>query len=230
MKKMTFYSEAAYIIGLIMLAFGTALMTRGGFGMSMVVAPAYILHLKLSQLWTFFSFGMAEYLLQAVIIAVMMLILKKVRVAYLLTFATTVLYGLLLDLSMAILPEISNNAYIIRGGVYLGGVLLCTSAIAFLFETYLPPAAYEVFVKNISKHFNIKLFTFKTVFDCLFCVIAAVMSLMFFGEIRGIGIGTVVCALIYGTLIGLFAKLFERIWLFRDAFNLKIFKESEGKQ
>ncbi len=230
MKKLTFYTEAAYIVGLVMLAFGTALMTAGNFGISMVVAPAYVLHLKISQYFSFFSFGLAEYLLQAVIIAVMMLILKKVRLAYLLTFVTTVIYGLLLDLSMAVLPEIKASAYFVRGAVYVGGVLLCTAAIAFLFKAYLPPAAYEVFVKNVSKRFKIKLFTFKTVFDCLFCVIAAVMSLLFFGELKGIGIGTALCALIYGTLIGLFTKLFNKIWVFKDAFNFKIFKESEGKQ
>ncbi len=230
MKKITFYTEAAYIIGLIMLAFGTALMTRGGFGMSMVVAPAYILHLKFSQIWPFFTFGVAEYLLQAVIITVMMLILKKVRLIYLLTFVTTVIYGLILDVSLLVLPEIESGAYLIRAGLYIGGILMCTAAIAFLFKSYFPPAAYEVFVKNISNRFNIKLFTFKTVFDCSFCIIAAAMSFLLLGRLEGIGIGTVICALIYGTLIGLFTKSFDKIWVFKDKFNFNIFKESEGKK
>ncbi len=229
MKKLTFYTEAAYIVGLVMLAFGTALMTRGGFGMSMVVAPAYILHLKLSQIWQFFTFGVSEYLLQAVIILLMMLILKKVRLIYLLTFVTTVIYGLLLDASLLILPEIESGAYVIRTVFYIGGILMCTAAIAFLFKTYFPPAAYEVFVKNISKRFNIKLFTFKTIFDCSFCIMAVIMSFLLLGRLEGIGIGTVICALIYGTLIGLFTKLFDNIWVFSDKFNFKIFKESEGK-
>lgn len=230
MKKLTFYTEAAYIVGLIMLAFGTALMTRGGYGMSMVVAPAYILHLKLSEIWSFFTFGVAEYLLQAVIILLMMIILKRVRLIYFLTFVTTVIYGFLLDVSLLVLPEIEKGAYLIRAGLYICGILMCTAAIAFLFKTYFPPAAYEVFVKNISNRFNIKLFTFKTVFDCSFCIIAAVMSFLLLGKLEGIGIGTVICALIYGTLIGLFTKMFNKIWVFKDKFNLKIFKESEGKQ
>ena len=230
MKKLTFYTEAAYIVGLIMLAFGTALMTRGGYGMSMVVAPAYILHLKLSEILPFFTFGVAEYLLQAVIIAAMMLILKKVRLIYLLTFVTTVIYGLLLDVSLLILPEIEKGAYFIRVVLYICGILMCTAAIAFLFKTYFPPAAYEVFVKNIANRFNIKLFTFKTVFDCSFCIIAAVMSFFLLGKLEGIGIGTIICALIYGTFIGLFTKLFDKIWIFKDKFDLKIFKESEGKK
>ncbi|MBE5772279.1 MAG: hypothetical protein E7336_13050, partial [Clostridiales bacterium] len=63
--KNTFFTEAAYFLGMILLAVGTALMERADFGMSMVVAPAYILQLKISEFLPFFSFGMAEYMLQA---------------------------------------------------------------------------------------------------------------------------------------------------------------------
>ena len=44
--KRTFYTEGAYVIGIISLAFGTALMEKADFGMSMVVAPAYLIYLK----------------------------------------------------------------------------------------------------------------------------------------------------------------------------------------
>ena len=43
MKKPVFYTELAYILGLVLLALGTALTVYGNFGVSMVVAPAYIL-------------------------------------------------------------------------------------------------------------------------------------------------------------------------------------------
>ena len=41
-KKLGFYTEIAYFLGLFLLAFGTAMTVYGGFGMSMVVAPAFI--------------------------------------------------------------------------------------------------------------------------------------------------------------------------------------------
>ena len=71
--KKTFYTEAAYIAGLLILAFGTALMERADFGLSMVVAPAYLVHRKLSQTMPFFTFGMAEYVLQACLLVVLSL-------------------------------------------------------------------------------------------------------------------------------------------------------------
>ena len=40
MKKRTFFTELAYILGLIVLAFSAALMEASDLGVSMIVAPA----------------------------------------------------------------------------------------------------------------------------------------------------------------------------------------------
>ena len=61
MKKSVFYTELSYVFGMLILALGFAMMTYADFGLSMVVAPAYLLHLKVSQYLPFFSFGTAEY-------------------------------------------------------------------------------------------------------------------------------------------------------------------------
>lgn len=102
MKKRTFYTELAYILGLIVLAFSAALMEASDLGVSMIVAPAYLLHLKLSQTFAFFTFGMAEYTLQAALLIVMVMVLGRFRLYYLFSFITAMLYGFLLDGSMAI--------------------------------------------------------------------------------------------------------------------------------
>ena len=67
--KRTFFTEVSYVAGIIALALGTALMERADFGMSMVVAPAYLIYLKVSQYLAWFTFGMAEYCLQALLIS-----------------------------------------------------------------------------------------------------------------------------------------------------------------
>ena len=68
-KKPIFYTELAYVIGLILISFATALMTVADFGLSMIAAPAYLLHLKISEYLPFFSFGMASYAFQALLLA-----------------------------------------------------------------------------------------------------------------------------------------------------------------
>ena len=45
-EKRTLYCELAYFVGIVVLALGTAMMEKANFGMSMVVAPAYLIHLK----------------------------------------------------------------------------------------------------------------------------------------------------------------------------------------
>ena len=110
MKRKVFYTEAAYIVGLVLLALSAALMERADFGVSMVVAPAYLLHLKVSQFLPFFSFGMAEYTLQAMLLLVMVVVLRKFKVSYLFSFVTAVLYGFILDFMMLCVSYIPNEA------------------------------------------------------------------------------------------------------------------------
>lgn len=46
--KRRFSTELAYAVGIVLVAFGTALMEKANFGVSMVVAPAYVLYRWLS--------------------------------------------------------------------------------------------------------------------------------------------------------------------------------------
>ena len=60
MKKRTFSTELCYILGILLLAFSATCMAKADLGLSMVVAPAYLLHLKCG-----ISFGTAECLTTA---------------------------------------------------------------------------------------------------------------------------------------------------------------------
>ena len=81
--KRTFSTELAYVFGIVFVARGVVLMEKADFGVSMVVAPAYLLYRWLSPVWSFVTFGMAEYCLQAVLLLAMCLLLRRFRVSYL---------------------------------------------------------------------------------------------------------------------------------------------------
>lgn len=223
MKRRVFYSEIAYLAGLVILALGTALMEKANFGVSMVVAPAYILHLKISQLLPFFSFGMAEYTFQAVLLLLTMIIMRKAKLSYLFSFVTAVLYGFMLDGAVLAVGIFQTESYVLRLVIYIIGMLLCASGVAFLFHTYIPPEAYELFVKEISEKYSISVSKCKTVYDCASCVFALILSFSFFGlwQFKGINVGTVVCALVNGSLIGMFTKIYDRLWIFEDRYKLR---------
>ena len=154
MKRRTFYTELAYILGLIVLAFSAALMEASDLGVSMIVAPAYLLHLKLSQTFAFFTFGMAEYTLQAALLIVMVMVLGRFRLYYLFSFITAVLYGLLLDGSMAIVALLGVSGMAGRITCFTAGVICCAVGVSLLFHTYIAPEVYELFVKEIAAKYG----------------------------------------------------------------------------
>lgn len=217
MRKTRIYTEAAYALGLILLAFGTAFMAYGGFGISMVAAPGYILYLKLSPTLPFFTFGTAGYFVEALVLLGMMLIIKRARFTYLFSFVTAVLYGLLLD-AVSLLTALFPADTLLQLVLYVCGMLLCSCAISLLLLSYFPPAAHEMFVKEVSAYKNRSLGKLKTAYDCTALALTILLSLLFFGDIRGIGLGTVICAFVNGFCIRTFSDLFKNIFDFRDAF------------
>ena len=219
MKKKTFYTEMAYVLGIVILALGTALMEKANFGMSMVVAPAYLLHLKLSQTLPFFSFGMAEYTLQAAILLLLVLVMRRFKLSYLFSFCTAVIYGFALDGVMLITAGLLAETMALRMAYYLLGMLLCSIGVSLLFHTYIAPEAYELFVKEVSAKTGMDIHRFKTLYDCVSCGIGVLLSFAFFGlwHFEGVKLGTILCALVNGSIIGACTRFFETRFVFEDA-------------
>lgn len=223
MKKKTFFTEAAYVLGIVILAIGTALMERADFGMSMVVAPAYLLHLKVSQKLAFFSFGMAEYMLQAVLILALAAIQKRAKKAYLFSFCTAVIYGFTLDAAIALVALMPGAGMAMRMICYAAGMVLCSVGVACLFETYISPEAYELFVKELSEKTGIEISKFKTMYDCTSCAVGVAMSFLFFGfgHFEGVKAGTIVCALVNGWMIGRISAMMKARFEFKDGLKMR---------
>lgn len=220
MKKKIFYSELAYLFALVALAVGVMLMEKSDFGVSIVAAPSYLLYRIVSIALPWFTFGMAEYVLQFIILIALLLIIRSFKVTYLLSFATAVIYGLILDGAM-LLGEYLPVTLPLRFVYYVLGMMICSTGVSLMFHTYISPEVYELFVKLVSRKFNFRISRCKTAFDCGCLITALAMSLIAFHGLVGINWGTVVCALINGWLIGRCSAVFEHFFEFRDAFQLR---------
>lgn len=227
MQKRKIYTETAYFLGLIILAIGTAMMEKANFGMSMVVAPAYLFHLKLSQLIPVFSFGMAEYCLQALLLVLTVIICRRFKPMYLFSFVTAVLYGMILDAAIALFAGVPADSAVMRTLLYILGMLAGSVGVSLLFHTYLAPEAYELIVKEISLSFKTDIGATKTVYDCISCAVSVVLSFAFFGmwHFEGVKLGTIICALVNGPVIGRLSKLEDKLFSFEDAFKLRKYFE-----
>lgn len=225
MKKKVFSSELAYLCGIVILALGVIFMEKADFGMSMVVAPAYLVYLKVSETLPFFTFGMAEYAFQGLLLLLMIPVLRRFRLSYLFSFATAVFYGFVLDGEELLLRGLPADGIPLRICWYVVGLLLCSLGVSLLFHTYISPEVYELFVKEGSDKFGVNINRFKTGYDCASCLVGVILSFVFFGlwHFEGVKLGTILCALVNGTVIGLFSKLLENVFTFEDKLPLREF-------
>ena len=225
MKKPIFYTEAAYAVGILALALGVTFMERADFGLSMVVAPAYVIHRYISMFpgMEWFSFGVAEYTLQLVLVVVLMIVMRRFRWSYLFSFVTAVIYGYILDLFMWLIPSISADNILLRVVFFIAGELFCTLGVSMVFHTYISPEAYELFVSELSRKLNKPSSRVKWVYDVVSCIVGIALSFIFFGygQFVGIGWGTVLCALINGVIIGWMCKAEDKLFEFRDGLKLR---------
>lgn len=219
-KRLVLYEEVCYLIGLPTLALGAALMVQANFGISVVISPAYVLHLKLSQFWPVFTFGLAEYVVQGLLLLLLLLLVRRFHRSYLFSFVTVLIYGRVLDAFLFVLEKLPIDALPLRMAVYLLGLLFCALGVALMLRTYLSPEVYELLIRELSKLHKKPLGLVKTIYDCSSCTMAVLMSFCFFGwlELRGVGIGTVISALCSGALVALIGGAINRRFTLRVAF------------
>jgi len=220
-KKIRISGELAYVLAILLMSFSVAMITATDFGVSMIVAPAYIISLKIPRL----SFGQSEYLVQGLLFVVFCILMKKVKPIYFVSFITCLIYGAVLDLWRYVIP-IFNPAVTPPGSLplfqrillYILGTPITALSVALFFKAYLYPQVYDFFVKGIADRFHLPRTKFKITFDILCLMTAVALSLLLFGGFRGIGVGTLVTTLVNGALIGASEKLLDRFFDFQPAF------------
>ena len=95
-----------------------------------------------------------------------------------------------------------------------------TTGVSLLFYTYISPEAYELLVKEVSKKFGFETGRTKLVYDISSLLLSTVLALVFFGigDLKGIGIGTEIAAVLNGILIGAYCKIYNKFISFKDIF------------
>ena len=235
------------MLGTFFIALGVSLMEKGGLGMSMVTSQSYIISLAVP----FFTFGMADYMLQGLLLIGYYIIVRRFDWKNILSFFSAFIFGVVLDGIMWVMRDLQAATLIQRILFFAMGMLINSLGVALFFQTYLPLQGYEplhdarheqlihlplqvyeLFVTGIVERFGWKLHRVKTCFDMCCCLSSVILSLVFFGRLRAIGVGTVVCALFSGTLIGLYTKVMHRYIDFSPAFPklYAFFRKDAGKQ
>lgn len=231
-KKLRFPAEAVWLLGVVLMAAGVACISKSNFGYSMVVAPAYLLYAKLSPHLGWLTFGMTEYMFQGLLILLLIPVTRRFRPQYLLSFATAVIYGYLFDAMLRLAALLPVGGFFGRCLWFAVGEGIIVLSVVCFMHTYLAPEAYELVVKEISRVYRKPFHRVKLIYDLSSLLVAVVLSLTLFGPgafrgftpaglwravldgyvIEGIGIGTVIAALVGGPLIGFADRWFVRVF------------------
>lgn len=213
--------EWAYVLSILIMSLSVAIVAAADFGVSMIVAPAYILSLKVPAL----SFGQCEYIVQGLLLLVFCLLMRRVKPLYFTAFITCLLYGAALDLWRGLIPILNPSvtppgsmAMPLRILFFAVGTVITALAVAFCFKTYLYPQVYDFFVKGVSQHFRLDRTKFKIVYDAASLGLSVAMTLLLFGRFRGIGVGTLITTCVNGLLIGFFDRFLDRHFTFAPRF------------
>jgi uncharacterized membrane protein YczE len=78
-------------------------------------------------------------------------------------------------------------------------------------------------VKELAAKYSLNIHHVKTVYDICSCLVGVAMSFLFFGfgVFKGVKVGTIVCALVNGTMIGFCSRFLESHFEFKDRIKLR---------
>ena len=220
-NKISHTAEAAWILGIIMCSLGVCFSVKSDFGVSMVIAPAYIAYLKLSEIIPWFTLGMAEYSMQGILIVLLSIVVGRFKLKYLLCFLTAVLHGVFVDVWSVILEPLVCETIFQRCIFCAAGAIVSGAAIALMLRTYLPQEVYELAVKEISEKFSASVNKVKWIYDISSLVLAVLLMLLLFHRFSFdmIGIGTLILTVVNTPIITLFGKLLDKFFNFTPAFS-----------
>lgn len=219
MKKINKSGELLWLFGILFVAFGVAVCNKADLGVSMIAAPAFVLNEAIAPHFSAFSVGVAEYLIQGVLLILLCVVIRRFDWRYLLAFVVAVIYGYALDLFIFLLNGFTVSSIPLRFLLLLIGDCFTAFGVACFFRTYMPLEVYELFVAEISAVFRIGINKVKWAFDLSLLTISVVLALLLFDasafdwstigyqSYHSIGTGTLITTLINSPIIALMSRL-----------------------
>lgn len=212
MSPRRIHGAAALAVAVPCGAIGAALMKHGDFGLT----PFYSVSLALFHATGLFTMGTWNTVFQVALILSLILILRKVKIRYALSFAVAAISSVLLDLANSVCSRFPASMDV-RILCYVPGFLIMTFGIALMAECTLPVAPMNLFVRELSEEWKIPFKRVKLVFDLCCLILSVTVSLCFTGHLNGVGTGTVISALLTGPISGIYISwLRKRVTFYSD--------------
>ena len=186
--------------GILINSFGIVLITKGALGTSQISSIPYVLSLQVPSI----SFGMFSFIMNMVYIVLQALLLRKqFKPFQLLQIVVNVVFSASIDVFMAMLSFYAPQQLFTRVLSAIAGCIVLAFGISVEVAPDLIMVPGEGIVAAISKVSGRRFGSVKVVFDVTLILIAALLSWLFFGNIVGVGVGTLLSAVSVGQFVNL---------------------------
>lgn len=187
-----------FLAGIAIESFGIALITKSNLGTSPISSIAWVTTLRFPQI----SFGVTTFVMNVLFVVVELMLLRRdFQPIQYLQLAVTFWFASTLDVSMNLLVWFSPDTWWEQGIGLLLGCTILALGICMEVAPGLIMVPGEGVVNALAIVTKARFGTLKVCFDVSLIIIAGILSFVFFGGIRGLGIGTIVAAIITGQIV-----------------------------
>ena len=194
-----------YFIGLFVMTIGIALSVKSNLGVSPVSSIPY----TITCVWGI-EMGKATILFHMVLVLLQIILLRKnFKPVQLLQILIGIVFGYFTTFCNYMVSFLPTPEHI---GIRVLMVLASTVFVAFGIFLYLPanliPLAGEGCMQAVSSVTHIEFSKVKIAFDCTMVLISAITCLTLLHNLGSVGVGTIIAAILVGTLVGIINRAF----------------------
>ena len=191
-----------FTAGVLLNAFGVALITKAALGTSPISSLPYVLSLRFPV-----TLGQFTFLMNMLFILAQVLLLRRnFRPIQFLQVAVNVVFSLFIDVSMRLLSWMEVGALPMQ----LLALVVGCAVLGFGISVEVAPRVLMVpgegIVQAIAAVTGWRFGNVKVGFDAALVATALVLSLLFFHRLQGLGAGTILSALAVGRFVNLYNR------------------------
>ena len=191
------------LAGLLISAFGVSFSIKAELGTSPIACCPAVYSTPLHT-----TVGTAMWMMCVLFILAQIAIARKdFRPFQLLQIVVVVLFGKLTDVTSRILSGVNTQSVLEQGVFCALGILLLASGVFLLLKANLLMLSPDALLALISKKYGIEYGKAKVVMDVSMVLIAAIGSIILYGKLVHVGIGTLAAALFVGMVIRFLKRL-----------------------
>lgn len=197
--------ELALLFIIVVNSAGVLLILHSGSGISAVSSVPYAFR----EVFPFLTLGTWTYLFQGLLIGVLMLMRKRFVPQYMLSFVVGFAFGIVMDLNELWVERLPLGIPL-QVLYFVMGYCMITVGIAVSNRCRMPIIPTDLFPRELSLILNQPYSHIKIPMDVISLTLTAVITFFGVGEIRGLGVGTVVAAFTIGKAVGMVGKVMDR--------------------